>query len=203
MECNSDVGFSCLPYAVQSSGYRCLEWTLIRGCTNNHNPEVEHDSKNSEGDEDTSDGGIDGRQVFAQSASEEEKGSLEHDRETFNEEMEGPLLEPITFALPISTSLNRRPACMPQVSVEPLFTQHCDECGKQGDRQARVHEPGDGDDFTRGIDLGGWNGSGFVRDGRLIEGEEDRTEEGCGLIVWIGLETRVDVDDERGANGGE
>ena len=92
---------------------------------------------------------------------------------------------------------------MPQISVEPLLPQHCDESGKQRDPQARVHEPGDGDDFAGRIFLGGWNSSGFVWDGGLVEGEEDRTEESCGLLIWIGLETRVDVDDERRADGGE
>jgi len=48
-----------------------------------------------------------------------------------------------------------------------------------------------------------WDGRSFVWDGRLVEGEKDRTEEGCGLLVRIGLETRVDVDDEGGADGGE
>ena len=76
MERGSDVGFSCLPYAAQSSGYWCLEWALIRRCANNHNSKVEHNSKDSEGDENTSDGGVDGGHVFAQSASEEEEGSL-------------------------------------------------------------------------------------------------------------------------------
>ena len=36
-----------------------------------------------------------------------------------------------------------------------------------------------------------------------IEGEEDCAEEGCGLFVRIGLETRVDVDDEGRTDSGE
>ena len=117
--------------------------------------------------------------------------------------MEGPLLESITFALAVSASLDHRPACVPQVSVEPLLAQHRDERGQQRDQETRVHESGDGDDLTRGVFLGGRNGRGLVRYCGLIEGEENCTEEGCGLFVGIGLETRVGVDDECGANRGE
>ena len=92
---------------------------------------------------------------------------------------------------------------MPQVSVEPLLAQHRDERGQQRDQETRVHESGDGDDLTWGFFLDGRNGRGLVRCYGLIEGEEDRTEEGCGLFVGIRLETRMDVDDECGANRGE
>jgi len=51
--------------------------------------------------------------------------------------------------------------------------------------------------------LDGWDGGGFIRDGRLVESEKDRAEEGCGLFIRIGLETRVDVDDEGRTDGGE
>ena len=92
---------------------------------------------------------------------------------------------------------------MPQVPVEPLLSQHRDEGSEQRDHQTRVHEPGDGDDLARGFFQGGWNGRDFVRYGGLVEGEEDRTEEGCGLFIGILLETRLDIDDEGGADGGE
>ena len=147
--------------------------------------------------------GIDGRHVLAQPASEEEEGNLEHDREALDEEMEGPLLQSIALPLTVSAALDRRPASIPQVPVEPLLTQHCDECGKQRDQQTRIHESSDGDDLAGGAVLDGCDGGGFVRDGRLVEGKKDRTEEGCGLLVRIGLKPRVDVDDEGGADGGE
>ena len=37
----------------------------------------------------------------------------------------------------------------------------------------------------------------------MIEGEEDGTEEGCGLIGGIWLKLFVDIDDKSRANGGE
>jgi len=141
--------------------------------------------------------------VLAQSANEEEERSLEHDREALDEETEWPLLQSIALPLTVSTFLNRRPTSIPQVSVEPLLSQHRDECGKKRDQETRVHESSDGDDLTGRALLDGWDGGGFVLDGRLIEGEKDRAEEDCRLFVWIGLETRVDVDDEGGTDGGE
>jgi len=203
MKGGDDVRFSCLPYAAESNGYQGLKWTLVRSCPNNNYPKVEQDSEHSEGYEDTCNGGVDGCHVLAQSTSEEEEGNLEHDWETLDEEMEGPLPRSIALPLTVSATLDRRPACVPQIPVEPLLSQHCDECGEQRDQQTRVHESSDGDDLAGRALLDGWHGGGLVRDGRLVEGEEDRTEEGCRLLVRIGLETRVDVDDEGGADGGE
>ena len=51
--------------------------------------------------------------------------------------------------------------------------------------------------------MDGRDGGGFIRDGGLVEGEKDHVEEGCRLFIRIGLEPRVDVDDEGGTNGGE
>ena len=197
------MGLGRLPYATQSRGYWSLEWAFVRRSANNHDPEVEHNSEDSESDEDTRHRGIDGRHVFAQAAGEEEKGSLEHDREALDEEVEGPLLEPIALALAVTATLDHRPARVPQVSVEPLLPQHRDECGKQRDHQTSVHESGDRDDLGGRIFLGGWNGGGLIRDGGLIEGEENCAEESRGLLVRIGLEARVDIDDEGGTDGGE
>jgi len=199
---SSDVGFDCLAYTAQSNRYWCLEWTLVRSCPNNHNPKVEQNSKHSEGDEDTRNRGIDQRHVLAQSTSEEQEGSLEHDREALDEEMEGPLLESITLPLTVSAAFDRRPAGVPEVPVKPLLSQHRDECGKKRDQETRVHQSGDGYDLAWRALLDRWDGGGFFRDDRLVEGEKDRAE-GCRLLVWIGLETRVDVDHEGGTDGGE
>ena len=38
-------------------------------------------------------------------------------------------------------------------------------------------------------------------DGGLIESEEDHAEEGSGLLVGIGLEVRMGIDDEGGTGG--
>ena len=83
-----------------------------------------------------------------------------------------------------------------------MLPQHRDECSKQGHQKTRVHETGDGDDLARRTFLDRRNGRGFTGDGGLIESEEDGAE-GSGLVIWIWLEVRMDIDDESGADGGE
>jgi len=126
--------------------------------------------------------------MLAQSASKEKEGNLEHERETLNEEMEGPLLESIAFALTITATLDHRPASIPQVPVEPLLAQHRGECGEQRDQETCVHESSNSYNFAGRVFLGGWDGGGFIWDSGLVEGEEDGTEKSCRLLVWIGLE---------------
>ena len=141
--------------------------------------------------------------MFAEPASKEEEGSLEHYRKTLDEEVERPPLESIAFALTVTATLNHRPTRIAQVTVQPLLAQHGDERGEQGDHKARVHQTSDSDDLAPWISLGGWDGRGLTGDGGLIEGEEDRAEEGGRLLVGIGLEVRMDIDDKRGADGRE
>ena len=117
--------------------------------------------------------------------------------------MQWPFLQPIAFSLTVSASLDHRPTRIPQVSVQPLLAQHRDECGKHGDHETRIHETGDSDNLARWIPLGRWDGRSGARDGRLIESEENRAEEGGGLLVRIGLEVLVGIDDEGGADGRE
>ena len=100
------------------------------------------------------------------------------------------------FALAVATTLDHRPARMPQVPVQPLLAQHGDECSQHGDHKTRIHETGNDDDLARRDFLNGWNGGGLTGDGGLIESEEDDTEEGCRLLVQIGLEVRMDINDE-------
>ena len=103
----------------------------------------------------------------------------------------------------VSTSLDHRPTRIPQVSVQPLLAQHRDECSEHGDYETRVHETGHCNDFARWISLGRWGGRSVTGDRGLIESEENCAEEGGGLLVRIGLEVRMDVDDEGGADGRE
>ena len=142
---------------------------------------------------------------MAESTGKEEKDDLEHRRETLDEEVQRPFLEPIPFALMVSAALDHRSARIPQVLVQPLFPQHGDECGQQGDQKARVHEIGSGDDLARWIFLNRWNDGGLAGDSGLIESEKDGAEEGHGLVVLVrvGLEVRLDVDNGSRTDGGE
>ena len=99
--------------------------------------------------------------------------------------------------------LDHRPARIPQVPVQPLLPQHGDKCGEQGDHETCIHETGDGDDLAWRIFLSRWDGRSVTRNGGLIESEENRAEEGSRSLVRIGLEVRMDVDDEGGTDGRE
>jgi len=116
--------------------------------------------------------------MTTESRSKEEEGNLKDHWKTLNEVMQMPFLEPIEFALTVSTSFDRRSACMPQVTIKPLFPEHRDECGEQGHGKTCVHEHSNSDDLA-GNTLGRWNDGSFARDSGLVEGEEDGTEEGC------------------------
>jgi len=141
--------------------------------------------------------------VSTETGGEKEEGDLEHHRGTLDEEVQWPFLQPIAFALTISASLDHRPARILQVSIQPLLAQHGDERGEHGDYETRIHEAGHGDDLARWISPGRRDGRGLTRDGGLIESEENRAEESGGLLVRIGLEIRMDVDDEGRADGRE
>ena len=103
----------------------------------------------------------------------------------------------------VSASLDHRPARIPQVSIQPLLAQHRDERGEHRDYQTRVHETGHSDDLARWVSRDRWDGRGLTRDGGLIESEENCAEEGGRLLVRIGLEVGMDVDDEGRADSGE
>ena len=82
-----------------------------------------------------------------------------------------------------------------------MLAQRGDKCSQHGDRKTRVYEAGGHDDLARWIFPNGRNYGGFTGDGGLIESEEDGAEEGSGLLVGIGLEFGMDIDDESGADG--
>ena len=48
-----------------------------------------------------------------------------------------------------------------------------------------------------------WKGRNAVAKGGLVHIIEDDTEEGGGLLIWIGLKLGVDLDDEGGSDGRE
>ena len=84
-----------------------------------------------------------------------------------------------------------------------MLSQHCNECGEQREYETRVHQAGGGDDLARWIFLSGRNAGGLTGDGGLIESEEDGAEEGGRLLVGIGLEVGIDIDDKSRADGRE
>jgi hypothetical protein len=105
--------------------------------------------------------------------------------------------------LAVSATLDHRPAGIPQVPVQPLLPQHRDERRQERHQETRIHQARRGHDLARWTFLNGRNGGGLAGNGGLVESEEDGAEEGGRLLVGIGLEIRMDVDDEGGADGRE
>ena len=83
-----------------------MEWTRIRRHPSDHDRDEKYDSKASETDEGECNGGVDGPHVPAESTGEQEEGHLEHHRETLDEELQWPFLQPITFSLAVSATLD-------------------------------------------------------------------------------------------------
>ena len=48
-----------------------------------------------------------------------------------------------------------------------------------------------------------WEGRDFVFEGGFVDLVDKDTEEGGGLIIRIGLESGIDIDDEGRSHGGE
>jgi len=48
-----------------------------------------------------------------------------------------------------------------------------------------------------------WESRNVVAEGGVVDLVGRDTEESCCLVVWVGLELRIDLDDERGGDGGE
>ena len=84
----------------------------------------------------------------AKSAGEEES-DLEHHRKSLDEQVERPFLEPIKFALRVSTTPDRRFTRMSQVLIQSLLSQNRNECGQEKNQEARIQESGGSDNPTR------------------------------------------------------
>ena len=66
--------------------------------------------------------------MSGKSTGEEEQGYLEHYRETFDDRMKWPFIEAAVFALSIPATLDHDASSVSEVTVEPLFLEHCDKC---------------------------------------------------------------------------
>ena len=101
---------------------------------------------------------------------------MEHHRESLDEEVRQPFLQPITLWLAVSTTFDHR------------------------NQEICIHQAGRRDDLARWVFASGRNGGGLAENGGLVESEEYGTKKGSGLFIRIGLEIRMDVDDKGGAD---
>ena len=115
---------------MQRDGCWCLKRTLVRRCTDDDDSDIKQITKLGKGDEDASHSCVDGCHVFTEAVGEKE-GEKEHHWESLDKEAKWQFLKPIALALAVSIALNHRPSIVVQVSGQPLFPQHRDECGEE------------------------------------------------------------------------
>jgi len=107
------------------------------------------------------------------------------------------------FALPVLTAFDCGPSQVGQrVSVQPLLSKHRKEGGEEGSGEACVEDGLDLDDHVWGTGPL-WKGGRVVSEGGVVDLVDEDTEEGDGLVVRVGPELRLDIDDECGGDGGE
>ena len=117
--------------------------------------------------------------------------------------IEVPHDDPIELALTILATFDSGPSHVGLcISVEPLFAEHREEGGEKCGGETRVEYSLNLDYCVRGT-CPLWKGGSIVSEGGVVNLVDENTEESGGLITRVGLELRLDVDDESGSDGGE
>jgi len=58
-----------------------------------------------------------------------------------------PLLKSIQLSLPVAALIGRRTSAVPEISIDPLFTENCEKRGEGRGCEICVKQRLDGDDF--------------------------------------------------------
>ena len=141
--------------------------------------------------------------MVGEGIAEEEETGLEHERQAFHDEVEMPGVHSVHLALSISTAVNDGPTLLYLgITVEPLFSQHGNECGKEGSGQTSVERSSNMDSIGAR--------SGPLREGGSGTGQGvpkrdvgDNHEELIAHSLDIRLKTGLNGDDESGCDNGE
>ena len=121
---------------MEDEGEWCLERAVVGQGSGGNDEAVEEDSEGGETDEDAGDSFVDEEEVVGEGATKEEESGLEHEGQTFHDEVEMPGDHPVHLALTMPTAINNGPAHLHLgVTVEPLLAQHGDERGEEGSCQ--------------------------------------------------------------------
>ena len=83
-----------------------------------------------------------------------------------------------------------------------MFAEHRKERGEKCGGETGV-EDGLDLDYRARRTCPLWEGRGVVSEGGIVDLVDEDTEEGDSLITRIGLELRLDIDDESRGDGGE
>ena len=190
-------------YESKNAGERSLEWTVVGESGSGNDEEVEQETKRGETDGDPGGSLVYGEEVVGEGIAEEEESALEHQGQAFHNKVEVPGVHSVHLALSIPTTVDDRSALLHlRIAVEPLFAQHCEECGEKGSGQTSIKDGLDTDSVgTRTRPLRG-NGSGTSWD-MAKRDVGDNLEEAVAQLGVIRLEIGLDSDDESGCDGGE
>jgi len=188
------------PQVAKGIGARCLIWAALGSCTNDKDENVEDDAKRGETKDNGCDGDIDRPEVTRERATEKQQCNLQHQRQRLHHIVEVPGDDTVELALSILAAFDGIPSQVGRcISVQPLLSKHREEGGEEGSSETCVKDRLDLDDRM-------W-GAGPLREGRsvvskggIVDLEDKDAEESGGLVVRIGSELRLDVDDECGCD---
>ena len=118
-----------------------LEWTVVGESGSGGDEQVEEDTERCKTDYDPGDDTFDSEEVVGEGITEKEESGLEHERQTFHDEVEVPCDHSIHLTLPMAATIDDRPAhlCL-RVTVEPLLAQHGNERGEERSGQTRIED---------------------------------------------------------------
>ena len=89
-----------------------------------------------------------------------------------------------------------------RITVEPLVAEHYQEGGEEGSSKAGEE---DCFDVDHRVGWAGplWEDGNVVSEGGIVDLVNQDAEESCSLVAWVRLQLRVDLNDERGRDGGK
>ena len=188
---------------AEDLGTRSLIWAALGDRACDDDEDIEEETERGHSEDNGCDGDIDLPKIAGEGTSEEQQRSLQHQRQRLHHMVEVPGDDTIEFALPVLTAFDGGTSHVGRfVTVQPLFAEHREKGGEERDGETREEDGLDVDHHVgRARPL--WEGRHVVAEGGVIDLVNEDTEESDGLIVWVRLELRVDLDDECGGDGGE
>ena len=114
-------------HVADDEGYWGLEWAVVGEGGGGDDEQVEEDTERGKTNDDPCNDTVDSKEVVGEGITKKEESGLEHERQTFHDEIEAPCDHAVHLTLSEATAIDDRPAhlCL-RVSVEPLLAQHGD-----------------------------------------------------------------------------
>ena len=156
-----------------------------------------------EADGNAGNGFVDEEKIVGEGITEEEEGSLEHEGQTFHDEIKVPGDHSVHFALAMPTAINNGPTYLHLgVTGEPLVAQHGDKRGEEGSGQTCVEDGLDVD--HHGIGATPLGKIGARARWNFPELDTCNNLEGSvAHLLEIRFEVVLNIEDESGCDGGK